>query len=58
MDTPAWISMWISTLVWIIEDWQKKNMDIYDEIRGFLEIRVWICCGLSDQGYGWLKRAA
>jgi len=29
MDTPAWISMRISTLVWIIEDWHPKIMDIY-----------------------------
>jgi len=29
MDIPAWISMWISTLVWIIEDCHPKIMDIH-----------------------------
>jgi len=27
MGIRAWISMWISTLVWIIEDWHPKIMD-------------------------------
>jgi len=35
MDIRAWISMWISTLVWIIEDWHPKIMDIHVDIRGF-----------------------
>jgi len=51
MDIRAWISMWISTLVWIIEDWHQKIMDIHVDIRGFLEIHVWICYGFSDQGW-------
>jgi len=38
MDILAWISMWISTLVWIIEDCHPKIMDIHVNIRGFLEI--------------------
>ena len=50
VDIPAWISMWISTLVWIIEDWHPKIMDIHSDIRGFLEIHVWISYGFSDQG--------
>ena len=50
MDIAAWISMWISTLVWIIEDWHPKIMDINVDIRGFSEINVWICYGFSDQG--------
>jgi len=49
MDIHAWISMWISTLVWIIED-TSKIMDIHVDIRGFLEIHAWICYGFSDQG--------
>jgi len=50
MDIPAWISMWIPTLVWIIEDWHPKimNTGIYD-VRGFSEI-LWICYGFSNQG--------
>ena len=40
IDIPAWISMWISTLVWIIEDWHKKIMDIHVDIRGFSGIHV------------------
>jgi len=51
MDIRAWISMRISTLVWIIEDWHPKIMDIHFDIRGFLEIHAWICYGFSDQGY-------
>jgi len=43
--------MWISTLVWIIEDCHPKLMDIHVDIRGFLEIHAWICYGFSDQGY-------
>jgi len=50
MDIRAWISMWISSLVWIIEDWYPKIMDIQVDIRGFLEIHAWICYGFSDQG--------
>jgi len=50
MDIRAWISMWISTLVWIIEDWHPKIMYIHVDIRGFLEIHAWICYGFSDQG--------
>jgi len=34
MDIRAWISMWISTLVWIMEDWHPKIMDIDVDIRG------------------------
>ena len=49
MDIPAWILMWISTLVWRIEDWYPKIMDIHMENRGFLEIHVWICYWFSDQ---------
>jgi len=49
-DTRAWISRWISTLVWIIEDWHPKIMDVHVDIRGFLEIHAWICHGFSDQG--------
>jgi len=26
-------------------------MDIHVDIRGFLEIYVWICYGFSDKGY-------
>ena len=43
MDIPAWISMWISTVVWIIQDWHPKIMDIHVDIRRFLEIHAWIC---------------
>jgi len=25
MDIRTWISMWISTLIWVIEDWHPKN---------------------------------
>ena len=50
MDILAWISIWISTLVWIIEDCHPKFMDIDVDIRGFLEIHAWICYGFSDQG--------
>ena len=46
MDIPAWIS----TCVWIIEDCHPKIMDFHVDIRGFLEIHVWICDGLSEQG--------
>jgi len=38
MDIRAWISMWISTLAWIIEDCHPKVMDIHVDIDGFLEI--------------------
>jgi len=50
MDIRAWISMWISTLVWIIEDLHQKIMDIHVDIRGFLEIHAWVCYEFSDQG--------
>jgi len=50
MDITAWISMWIATSVWIIEDLHPKIMDIHFDIRGFLEIHVWICYGFSNQG--------
>jgi len=46
----AWILMWISTLVWIIEDCHPKIMNIHVDICGFLEIHAWICYGFSDQG--------
>jgi len=46
----AWISMWISTLVWIIGDCHTKIMDIHVDIRVFLEIHAWICYGFSDKG--------
>jgi len=49
MDIPAWISMWISTLAWIIEE-SENHTDIDMNNRGFLEIHVWICYGFSDQG--------
>jgi len=51
MDIPAWISMWITTLAWIIEDYHPKIMDIHVAIREFSEIHVWICYGFSDQGF-------
>jgi len=51
MDIRAWISMGISTLVWIIEDCHPKIMDIHVDIRGFLEIHAWICYGFSEQGW-------
>jgi len=35
MDIPAWISMWISTFVWVIEDRHQKIIDIYVDIRVF-----------------------
>jgi len=50
MDIRAWISMWISTLVWIIEYWHPNIMDIRVDIRGFLEIHACLCYGFSDQG--------
>jgi len=50
MDIRAWISVWISKLVWIIEDCYPKIMDIHVDIHGFLEIHAWICHGFSDQG--------
>jgi len=50
MDILAWISIRISTLVWIIEDCHPKIMDIHVDIRGFLEIHAWKCYGFSDQG--------
>ena len=46
MDIRAWISMWVSTLVWIIEYCHPTIMDIH----GFLEIHAWICYGFWDQG--------
>jgi len=49
MDIPVWVSIWIFTLVWIIEDWHPKIMDIHVDIRGHLEIHVLICYGFSDQ---------
>jgi len=55
MDIPVWISMWISTLVWRIEDWHPKNMDIHMDKRGFLEIHACISYGFSDQGF-WGER--
>ena len=56
MDIFAWLSMWISTLAWIIEHWRPKLMDIHVDIRGFLEIHVWICYEFSDQGTGMCER--
>jgi len=50
MDILALISMWISTLEWIIEDCHPKIIDIHVDIRGFLEIHAWINCGFSDCG--------
>jgi len=50
MDILAWISMWISTLVWIIENCHPKITNIHVDNRGFLEIHAWICYGFSDQG--------
>jgi len=50
MDIPASISMWISTLVRIIEDLHPKIMDIHFDIREFLDTHAWICYGFSDQG--------
>jgi len=44
------INVDITTIVWIIEDWYPKIMDIHVDIRGFLEIHAWICYGFSDQG--------
>ena len=52
VDIPAWISMWISLLVWIVEDLHLKIMDIYVDSRRFLKIHVWICYGFLDQGVG------
>ena len=46
--------MWIFTLVWIIEDWHPKIMDIHVDICGYLEIHAWIGYGFSDQGLLWL----
>jgi len=51
MDIPAWISMWISTLVLIIEHWHPKITDVHFDIRGYLEIHVWICYGFLNQGF-------
>jgi len=36
MDIPAWISMWISALVWIFEELHTKIMDIHMNNRVFL----------------------
>jgi len=48
MDIRAWISMWISILVCIIEDWKKSWISML--ISGdFFEIHAWICYGFSDQ---------
>jgi len=47
MDIPASISIWISTLVRIIEDLHPKIMDIHVNIRDFLEIHASICYGFS-----------
>jgi len=52
MDIHAWISMWIFSLIWIIEDRHPKIMYIYVDIRGFLEIHAWICYGFPDQSFG------
>jgi len=49
-DIPAWISVWVSSLLWIIVDLHPKVMDIHVDIRGFLEIHAWICYGFSGQG--------
>jgi len=43
MDIPPWISIWISTLVGIIEDLNPKIKDIHVDIREFFEIHAWIC---------------
>jgi len=51
MDIPAGISMWLFTLVWIIEDRHPNLVDIHVDIRGFLEIHVWIWYGFSDSSY-------
>jgi len=48
-DIRALISLWISTLVWIIGDWHPKIMDIHFDVRRFLEIHAWIRYGFSDQ---------
>ena len=40
MDIPACISIWISTLVWIIEDLHPKIMDIHVDIREFFLIHA------------------
>ena len=53
--------MWISTLVWIIEDWHPKIVDIHVDIRRFLKIHAWIGFGFSDQGLfptEWVKFCA
>jgi len=49
MDTTTWISIWISTLAWGIEDLHPKIMDIHMYDRGFFEIhgyamdsRTWV----------------
>jgi len=55
MDIPARISMCISNLVWLIEDWYPKIMDIHVDIRGILDIYVWICYRFSDKGCHNLK---
>jgi len=49
MDIPALILMWISTLVWIVENSNPKMMNIQVDIRGFLEIHARICYGFSGQ---------
>ena len=51
MDIPASISLWISTLIRIIEDLHPKMMDIHVDIREFLEIHALIRYGFSDQGW-------
>jgi len=53
MDIRAWISMWISTLVWIpvIEDWHKKlwifmliSVDFWKSMHGFaMDSRTRVC---------------
>jgi len=50
MDILAWITMWISKLVGIIEYCHPKITDIHVDTRGFLEIHAWICYGFLDQG--------
>jgi len=42
MDFPGWISMLISTLVWIMKDWHPKVMNIRMDNRVFLGIHVYM----------------
>ena len=41
MDIHAWTSMWISTLLWIIEDWHPKIMNNHVDIRGIF-VNLWM----------------